>query len=135
MIAKNNDRSRAKSGCLIALLCFSIFLSAIVYPIDIWWWFIVFGLHALVSLFLRVGWVIPFTMAGIYFGIIVLDAPGITGGTWESRMEKTVTSILAGTVIGFGVGYTLDKIYGNTKVDPTGDERNPDEPSDAPVRR
>lgn len=127
MIAVNQDRSRTKSGCLLALFSFSVCLSLIIYPMEFWWWFIVFGLHALVSLFFRVGWVIPFTMAGVYFGMLVLDAPGFSEGPAYWQMRKTVSCILAGTVIGFGVGVTFDMIHCNRKVVPEGDSRNSSE--------
>ncbi|MCA9011764.1 MAG: hypothetical protein KDB01_18550 [Planctomycetaceae bacterium] len=75
-----------------------------------WWWFILFGLHALAALFIRVGWVIPFTMGGSYFGMFVLHPP-ITSVSIESRTYAWVTGIVVGTVVGFGVGFTADSFF------------------------
>lgn len=44
-------------------------------------------LYAFVSIFLRVGWIVPFTIAGFYFGAIVLDSP-MPGGTAESTIRE-----------------------------------------------
>jgi hypothetical protein len=60
-----------------------------------------------VSIFLRVGWFVPFTIAGFYFGLFVLNPP-VKGGTIEYQMHETVGWILVGTVGGFIIGAVID---------------------------
>lgn len=127
----SDDHSRAKRGCLGTLVLFSAVLAAGAYPHD-WWflWFILFGLHALVSIFVSVGWVIPFTMAGTYFGMFVLVSP-IRGGSIESKMQEEVAGIIVGTFIGFCSGCAADLIFPTRKMhNRTAEIRKCDEPID-----
>jgi hypothetical protein len=99
-------KTRFQKGCLVMLVCFFAFLALSAYPHDEWRFGAVFGLISLVSLFLRVGWVVPLTIAGIYFGMI-LDPP-VKDGNMESRYKKTVCNILFGAIAGFAAGAFID---------------------------
>ena len=109
-------RSRSQRGCLFALVCFSAYVAAFAYcPFWERKLGVALGLHALVCLLLRVGWVIPFMIAGCYLGMTVLD-PTIKGGTIESQMQETVNCIVTGTLIGFGIGAFLDIAFSQPEI-------------------
>lgn len=100
-------KTRTQMGCLVALICFSAFLAFTAYPYGVWRFGAAFAILALASVFLRVGWFVPFTIAGAYFGMFVLDPP-VKGGTIESQMNETVGCILFGSVAGFVIGASID---------------------------
>ena len=93
-------------GCLFALVLFSAYAAIVAYPFGAWKFGAALGGLAFVSIFLRVGWFVPFTISGTYVGL-VLDAR-VKGGTIESQMQETVTSIVAGAICGFVVGALID---------------------------
>ena len=101
-------KSRAQVGCLSALVLFSGYIAFMTFPYHAWTFGAALGILAFASLFLRVGWFVPLTIAGFYFGLFVLDPP-IKGGTAESQMRETITCILMGTIGGFIVGALIDK--------------------------
>jgi hypothetical protein len=100
-------KTASQIGCLIALVCFSALLAINAYPYLSWKFGAAFGLLTFASLFLSVGWFVPFTIAGSYFGMFVLD-PSIKGGTIESQMNETAGSIVMGTIVGFAIGAMID---------------------------
>jgi hypothetical protein len=59
-----------------------------------------------ISTLLRMGWMVPCLVFGTFCGIL-LD-PLIKGGTVESQMWETVTSIATGAVLGLCVGLALE---------------------------
>lgn len=65
------------------------------------------GAMTLLSLTLRVGWIVPCMIAGVYLGML-LD-PAVKGGTAESKMVGTVSWIVVGTIIGFVTGLFVDR--------------------------
>ena len=127
-------KTRSQIGCLIVLVCFSAFLALVSYPSGASRLAAAFGLLALTSIFLRVGWFVPFTIAGSYFGMLVLDPP-LKGGTIDSQMDQTVRCILVGTIVGFAVGALIDvSCRGGTRHTLGSDVRTADEPKDAGER-
>ena len=100
-------KTRTQMGCLVALISFSVFLAFTAYPYGVWRFGAAFGTLALVSVFLRVRWFVPFTIAGVYFGMFVLD-PAVKGGTIESQMNETVGYIVLGSLVGFVIGVSID---------------------------
>jgi len=101
---------RWRTGCLTMLVLFSTFVAIAAYPRRPWIFGSVLGTLAFVSIFLRVGWFVPFTIAGFYFGLMILD-PLVKGGDALSRMLETVFYILVGTAGGFVIGALLDKRF------------------------
>ena len=101
------SKSRTQIGCLLTLIGFSAFLAVTNHPYVAAQIGIAFGLLALVSLFLRVGWFVPFAIAGVYLGMLVLDPP-VKHGAYEAQMNETVCCILAGALVGFAIGITID---------------------------
>ncbi len=100
--------SPRRIGCLIALILFSAYSAAMLYTTSSgpWQFFAAFGTLAFASIFLRVGWFVPFAIAGAYFGM--LSDVRVKHGPIESQMEQTVTSIVAGTIFGFVIGAVID---------------------------
>ncbi|QDT26876.1 hypothetical protein Enr10x_21870 [Gimesia panareensis] len=78
---------------------------------SVYFWRLYSGLFAgsLTALIFRSGWLIPCTVCGTLFGIF-LD-PTIKGGTIDSQMWETVSSlwsgVIAGVVFGFAINTTL----------------------------
>jgi hypothetical protein len=105
--------SRLQIGCSVALVLFSAYLAVVAYPSRGWLWGASLGAVALLSVVIRVGWVIPCTIAGVYVGMCVLDPP-IKGGDPESQMMETVSAICIGTVLGMAVGFLID-VYNRYK--------------------
>lgn len=101
------NKTRTQMGMLCALIVCSAFLAFTAYPNGIWRFGAAFGMLAFASIFLPVGWVVPFTIAGAYFGMFVLDST-VKGGTIESQLNETVGCILLGTLVGFAIGAVLD---------------------------
>lgn len=99
-------RPRSLIGCLILIVLFSAFNALVTFPYGVVA-FGSFGVIALVSIFLRVGWCVPFTIAGFYFGMFVLN-PSLKHGPIDAQMYETVGLVATGTVVGFGIGITLD---------------------------
>ncbi|MCB0909966.1 MAG: hypothetical protein KDB63_22950, partial [Nocardioidaceae bacterium] len=95
-------------GCLVALVLFSTYVALVTYPFGAWKFGAALGTLAFVSIFLRVGWLVPFAVAGTYAGLL-LDAR-VKGGTIESQMHETVMSIVTGTAYGFAIGAMIDRI-------------------------
>jgi hypothetical protein len=106
MAAHKRTPSLPKIGCLIALVVFSGYVAIVSYPAGAWRLGAAFAALAFASIFLRVGWFVPFAIAGTYTGMI-LDAR-VKGGTIESQMQETVTSIVVGTICGFVIGAFID---------------------------
>ncbi len=77
------------------------------YPDGSWQVGVALGLHSLISLFLPVGWVVTLTIAGTYFGLIVLDSP-MKSGAFESKTTETICSMFFGTAAGFAIGASID---------------------------
>ncbi len=92
MFDRKRRPSLQKTGCLISLVLFSAYVAIVAHPAGAWKFGAAFAALALVSIVLRVGWFVPFTIAGTYAGMM-LDA-GVKGGTIESQMQETVTSIV-----------------------------------------
>ena len=99
-------KSRIQIACLLVLAAFSAFIAIRMFPYGFGRLGLAFTILSLASLFLRVGWFVPFTIAGTYAGIM-MDAR-VKGGSIESQMWETVTSIVFGAVIGFAFGGFLD---------------------------
>lgn len=96
-----------KNGCLFALAVFSAYCAVTEFPHPLWMFVAALGTLALVSIFLRFGWVVPFTIAGVYIGMIVLDP--VMGRVLEIRMWETFfASIVLGAITGFGIGAVAD---------------------------
>ena len=89
------------------MVLFSSFVALAEFPSYPWRFGIALAILATVSIFLRVGWFVPFTIAGSYFGMIVLDPP-VKGGTVDSQMNQTVMCVVLGTIGGFVIGAVLD---------------------------
>lgn len=104
-IAKHE--TRPPIGCLVALICFSGLFALTTYPYGFWRLDAAFGLLALFSIFVRVGWFVPLTIAGAYFGLELFD-PLIQGGTMRPQLNETVGCIIFGAVVGFAFGATID---------------------------
>jgi hypothetical protein len=85
------------------------------YPHTAWLLGASLGAVATITLFLRVGWVIPCMIAGTYSGF-VLDAR-VKGGTIESQMWETVVSIAVGATVGLVAGLAIDSLGGGAKED------------------
>lgn len=123
-----NRKPIQQIGCLVALVLFSTYVALVTYPFGAWKFGAAFGTLAFVSIFLRVGWFVPFTIAGAYAGMI-LDAR-VKGGTLDSQMQETVMSVVVGTVLGFTIGGTIDSIkrtYPKVEnADEQMDEREPE---------
>lgn len=118
-----NRKSRLHIGCLLAILVFSAYLAIVTYPSGAWKFGAAFGSLAFASIFLRVGWFVPFAIAGAFLGMSLDAQP--KGGTVESQMQETVKSILGGTICGFVIGAMID-----LRHKPTSPLRNAEEPSD-----
>jgi hypothetical protein len=99
--------SRLQIGCSVALVLFSAYVAVVAYPHQAWLLGASLGGVALLSVVIRVGWVIPCTIAGVYVGMCVLD-PAIKGGDPESQMMETVGAICIGTVLGMAVGFLIE---------------------------
>ena len=72
-----------------------------------------FGVLAFVSLFLRVGWTVPFTLAGSYFGVAV-GFPAVASGPWGSEGPRVLICTAIGIVVGFVIGASIDRSQGIT---------------------
>ena len=103
---------------LVVLTLLNVLVSAslgiAVYPRKGWYLCAAMGSVSAASLLLRCGWVVPCTIAGVYFGLLFLDPP-VKGGTAESQMYETVGNIFVGTILGLGVGLFLD-LFGKRDV-------------------
>ena len=93
-------------GCLSLLVAFSILFAFMFYPYLAWKFGAGLAFFAFVSLFLRVGWVVPFTIAGFYFGISILD-PLLVDRLSDRSMPHLVC-ILVGTIGGAVLGAKID---------------------------
>ncbi|APZ96642.1 hypothetical protein Fuma_06315 [Fuerstiella marisgermanici] len=107
MLSRNQEPT-LHIGCLVALVFFSTYVALVTYPFGAWKFGAALGALAFLSIFLRVGWFVPFAIAGTYAGIM-LDAR-VKGGTIESQMQETIVSIVVGTVSGFAIGVTIDSM-------------------------
>jgi hypothetical protein len=100
----------AKSGgcigftVLVAILC-GLFGSTDIPRIDSRI-YIGMGVMAIISIFLRGGWTVPFMLAGVCFGTLV-DG-GIKSGDPESILWDSVFTYIAYTFIGLIVGVIID---------------------------
>jgi len=111
-------RPRPPSVCRIGFTLLLMALSAMLianYPHTAWLLGASLGAVATITLFLRVGWVIPCMIAGTYSGF-VLDAR-VKGGTIESQMWETVVSIAVGATVGLVAGLAIDSLGGGAKED------------------
>ena len=115
-------------GCLLLLLLFSTVVAAGFYPYGAWRFGAVFGGVALACMFLKVGWWAPFTIAGVYFGMFILD-PAVKGGDLESQMRETAGAVVMGAVGGFLLGFVMDQIRA---IDSAGPEDSIGRPPTAP---
>lgn len=92
-----------QSGCLVVGL-FSICAAINYYPSPASRLGVALGIIAFVSIFLRVGWFVPFTIAGIWAGIISTQ--------WiypiVSDFREYFTPLVVGTVFGFAIGAMID---------------------------
>lgn len=99
-------RSNWQIGFTWILVVFSAYVAVVTYPSGPSQLAVSMGVAAFLALVLRVGWVIPCTIAGVYVGLI-MDAR-VKGGSDESQMLKTVASICGGAIAGFVVGFMID---------------------------
>lgn len=67
---------------------------------------ILFGAISLLALLMRSGWLIPFTIAGIYAGFLI-DPIG-KGGRIDYRATETGYGLAIGTILGAVIGAVLD---------------------------
>ena len=116
MASAYTKKSRLRLGCLTLLVAFSAFIAFMTFPYRTWPFGAGLGTLAFVSIFLRVGWLVPFTIAGFYCGLFVLD-PVVKGGTSETQMYETVTYVFFGTIIGFVIGAAMDYFQSQQKGD------------------
>ena len=98
---------RPPVGCLALLLIFSAFVAVAAYPSGVSILGAAFGGVALLCIFLKFGWWVPFTIAGCYFGMFILD-PAVKGGDLEYQMRETANAIVTGTILGSFVGAVID---------------------------
>jgi hypothetical protein len=99
-------RSKRQLAFTWILIAFSAHVAAGTYPSGPSRLAVSMGIVVFLALVLRVGWVIPCTVAGVYVGLI-MDAR-VKGGTYESQMLETVVSICGGAIAGFLVGSMVD---------------------------
>ncbi len=99
-------RSKWQLAITWILLGFSAYVAVVTYPSGPSRLAVSMGVAAFLALVLRVGWVIPCTIAGVYVGLI-MDAH-VKGGTDESQMLETVVSICGGAFAGFVIGLMID---------------------------
>ena len=99
-------RSKWQLAFTWLLLTFSVYVAVITHPSGPSQLAVSMGVAAFLALVLRVGWVIPCIIAGVYVGFMM--DPDVKGGTFESQMFETVAFICGGAIVGFAVGLAID---------------------------
>ncbi len=107
------DETPARSGVLLTVQILLTVLTGS-FAFLAWWndsgyfWRLYSGLFAgsTTALLFRSGWLIPCTVCGTIFGIF-LDPP-IKGGTIDSQMWETVSSLWSGVIAGIVIGFVID---------------------------
>jgi len=94
-------------GCSVLLIIYSAFFVCLHIPYYGWRFGAALGVLAIASLLLRVGWLGLCTIAGVYFGMEVLD-PAVKSGTIEYQMRETIFNTSIGAILGFVVGVVAD---------------------------
>lgn len=99
-------RSRWQLAITWILLAFSVYVAVFTDPSLPSRLATLMGIAAFLALVLRVGWVIPCIIAGVYVGFMM--DPDVKGGTLESQILETVAFICGGAIVGFVVGLGID---------------------------
>ena len=105
------SRSKWQLAFMFLLAGLSAYVAVVSYPYRVWLLGATLTAVALSGVVLRVGWVVPCTIAGAYLGLLaIIHDPYMSYRTIELQVLIIAVLICIGTIVGCFIGLAIDEL-------------------------